>query len=158
SSSRRYAVSIDVGGTFTDFVLFDLTSGAPVAFHKLLTTPRQPARAVVAGWHDLLAAAGVASAQIDHAVHGTTLVTNAIVERRGARPALLTTRGFRDVLEIGIEQTYDIYDLFAPFPAPLIPRRLRREIRERLTRDGAVVEPLDADEVRTLVDELAADG
>jgi N-methylhydantoinase A/oxoprolinase/acetone carboxylase beta subunit len=157
-SPQRFAISIDVGGTFTDFVLFELGSGASVVFHKVLTTPREPARAVLAGWSDLLAMSGVAAAQVDYVVHSTTLVTNAIVERRGARTALIASRGFRDVLEIGIEQIYDIYDLFAPYPTPLVPRQLRREVGERLTRDGTVVEPLDGAEVRTLVEELAADG
>ena len=96
--------------------------------------------------------------QLNYAVHSTTIVTNAIVERRGVKTALLTTRGFRDVLEIGIEQIYDIYDLFAPYPEPLIPRELRCEVDERVTRDGDVVEPLDEDGVRTLVDELASEG
>ena len=157
-SSNRYAISIDVGGTFTDFVLFDMASGTSVAFHKVLTTPREPALAVLAGWDELLALTDIATERVDHVVHSTTLVTNAIVERRGARTALVTTRGFLDVLEIGIEQIYDIYDLFAPFPAPLVPRHLRREVGERVTRDGAVVEALDEAEVRSVVDDLAADG
>lgn len=156
--AHRYAVSIDVGGTFTDFVLFDMDAGMSVAFHKALTTPSEPARAVVAGWQDLLVQAGVSAEQIAHVVHSTTLITNAIVERRGAKAASITTRGFRDVLEIGIEQIYDIYDLFAPYPAPLIPRHLRREVHERITRDGTVLVPLDEHEVRALVVELAADG
>jgi N-methylhydantoinase A/oxoprolinase/acetone carboxylase beta subunit len=157
-SPHRYAISIDVGGTFTDFVLFELGTGASVAFHKVLTTPREPARAVLAGWSELLAMTGVTADLVDHVVHSTTLVTNAIVERRGARTALITTRGFRDVLEIGIEQIYDIYDLFAPFPTPLVPRQLRREVGDRITRDGTVVQPLDEPEVRALVAELAAEG
>ncbi|HEX3722967.1 MAG TPA: hydantoinase/oxoprolinase family protein, partial [Nitrolancea sp.] len=156
--AQRYAMSVDVGGTFTDFVLFDTESGATTAFHKVLTDGERPARAVVSGWSEILAMAGAASEQVDYAVHSTTIVTNAIVERRGVKTALLTTRGFRDVLEIGIEQIYDIYDLFAPYPKPLIPREFRREIDERVARDGAVIEPLDDAQVRALVDDLAADG
>ncbi|MDI3339030.1 MAG: hydantoinase/oxoprolinase family protein [Sphaerobacter sp.] len=155
---KRYAISVDVGGTFTDFVLFDQASGAPAAFHKVLTDAERPARAVVAGWREILAMVGATSADVDHAVHSTTIVTNAIVERRGVRTALITTRGFRDVLEIGIEQLYDIYDLFAPYPAPLVPRELRREVDERVTRDGAVLRPLDEAAARALVAELAAEG
>jgi len=156
--AHRYAMSVDVGGTFTDFVLFDMESGTTVAFHKVLTDSERPARAVVTGWSEILAMAGATSDQVDYAVHSTTIVTNAIVERRGVKTALLTTRGFRDVLEIGIEQIYDIYDLFAPYPEPLIPRELRREVDERVTRDGDVVEPLDEAGVRALVDELVEEG
>ena len=156
--AQRYAMSVDVGGTFTDFVLFDIDSGRMVAFHKVLTDGKRPARAVVHGWIEILEHAGAASADIEFAVHSTTIVTNAIVERRGVKTALLTTRGFRDVLEIGIEQIYDIYDLFAPYPEPLIPRELRCEVDERVTRDGDVVQPLDEDGARTLIDELASEG
>jgi N-methylhydantoinase A/oxoprolinase/acetone carboxylase beta subunit len=151
----RYAISVDVGGTFTDFVLFNMDSGSTVAFHKVLTDSERPARAVIQGWSELLEIGGVRSDQVEHAVHSTTLVTNAIVERRGAKTALLTTQGFRDVLEIGIEQIYDIYDLFAPYPEPLIPRQFRLDVPERISRDGEVVEPLDEDAVRATVRELA---
>jgi N-methylhydantoinase A/oxoprolinase/acetone carboxylase beta subunit len=151
-------MSVDVGGTFTDFVLFDIDSGTIAAFHKVLTDSERPARAVVAGWREILDMAGASSRQVDFAVHSTTIVTNAIVERRGVKTALLTTRGFRDVLEIGIEQIYDIYDLFAPYPEPLIPRELRREVDERVTRDGDVVQPLNEAAVRELVHELADEG
>jgi N-methylhydantoinase A/oxoprolinase/acetone carboxylase beta subunit len=154
----RYAISVDVGGTFTDFVLFDLDSGSTVAFHKVLTDADRPARAVIQGWTELLEIGGVRSRQVEHAVHSTTLVTNAIVERRGAMTALLTTQGFRDVLEIGIEQIYDIYDLFAPYPEPLIPRKLRIDVPERIDRDGHVVEPLDEDTVRAIVSDLVKQG
>jgi N-methylhydantoinase A/oxoprolinase/acetone carboxylase beta subunit len=158
ASNGRYAISVDVGGTFTDFVLFDLDSGTIVAFHKVLTDAQRPARAVIQGWTELLDLGGIRSAQVEHAVHSTTLVTNAIVERRGAVTALLTTEGFRDVLEIGIEQIYDIYDLFAPYPEPLIPRNLRREVSERIDRDGRIVEPLDEEAVRHIVADLVSDG
>ncbi len=82
-------------------------------------------------------------------VHGTTLVTNAVIERRGARLGLITTAGFRDVLEAGTEQRYDIYDLFLRYPDPLVPRHRRLEVAERIDRDGQVVTPLDADGVRS---------
>jgi hypothetical protein len=146
AGEHRYAISVDVGGTFTDFVLFDMDAGSTVAFHKVLTDAERPARAVIQGWTELLEIGGVTSGQVEHAVHSTTLVTNAIVERRGANTALLTTQGFRDVLEIGIEQIYDIYDLFAPYPEPLIPRKFRIEIPERINRDGQVIEPLDEED------------
>jgi len=96
--------------------------------------------------------------RIAHLVHGTTLVTNAIIERATDPPALLTTRGFRDALEMGIEQRYDIYDLFLKFPEPLVPRNLRREIDERMSRDGQVLTPVDLDQVRREVADLEARG
>ncbi len=154
----RYAISVDVGGTFTDFVLFDMDAGVTAAFHKVLTDAQRPARAVITGWRELLAMVGASSDQVHYAVHSTTIVTNAIVARQGAKTGLLTTHGFRDVLEIGVEQIYDIYDLFAPYPPPLIPRALRREVPERVTRDGEVLQPLDEAEVRTQVDELVGAG
>src|SRR5215211_5880882 len=156
--STRYAISVDVGGTFTDLVLFDMDAGVTTAVHKVLTDPVRPARSVTAGWRDLLDETRATADEIHYAVHSTTIVTNAIVARSGARTGLLTTRGFRDVLEIGIEQIYDIYDLFAPSPSPLVPRPLRREVRERITRDGEILEPLDEDDVRQQVSELAAAG
>ena len=118
----RYALSFDIGGTFTDFVLFEIGSRRIRAVHKVLTTPREPALGVLRGWRDLLAAHQLAASDIVLAVHSTTLVTNTIIERQGAVAGLLATQGYRDVLEIGAEQIYDIHDLFAPFPAPLIAR------------------------------------
>ena len=91
-------------------------------------------------------------------MHGTTLVTNALIERSGARLGLITTRGFRDILEMGTEQRYDIYDLFLQFPDPLVPRRHRLEVAERMDRDGNALTPLDAEEVRAVVQRLVADG
>ncbi|MGH2615942.1 MAG: hydantoinase/oxoprolinase N-terminal domain-containing protein, partial [Thermomicrobiales bacterium] len=137
--AARYAISVDVGGTFTDFVLFNMGSGTTAAFHKVLTDAQRPARAVIAGWRDVLAMADAGPDQIHYAVHSTTIVTNAIVARTGAKAGLLTTKGFRDVHEIGIEQLYDIYDLFAPYPPPLVPRHLRREVAERVSRDGEIL-------------------
>jgi len=154
----RYALSFDIGGTFTDFALFDLASGRPVAYHKVLTDAREPARGVLSGWNDLIAEHGLVPSEVDLAVHSTTLVTNVLIERKGAVTALLTTRGFRDVLEIGIEQLYDIYDLTAPLPLPLIPRERRVEVSERLAADGRVIEPLDPAEVIAVIGELVARG
>lgn len=154
----RYAISIDVGGTFTDFVLFDMDAGATAAFHKVLTDAQRPARAVIRGWRELLEMVDAQSEQVHYAVHSTTIVTNAIVARNGVRTGLLTTAGFRDVLEIGIEQLYDIYDLFAPYPPPLIPRDLRREVVERVARDGRVLVELDEASVRVQVEHLVSHG
>lgn len=143
----RYALSFDIGGTFTDFVLHEIGAGRVLAYHKVLTTPRMPAQAVLQGWRDLILAHRLDPSDVVLAVHSTTLVTNTIIERTGARVGLLTTRGCRDVLAIGSEQLYDIYDLFAPYPRPLIAREHRLEVGERLAFDGRIVEPLDREEV-----------
>ena len=153
----RYRVGIDIGGTFTDFVLFD-AERRQLRLHKCLTTPKDPAAGALEGLEELLRAAGLTFADVGYLVHGTTLVTNAIIERSGAALGLLTTRGFRDTLEMGTEQRYDIYDLFLQFPAPLAPRAWRREIDERVSRDGAVVVPIDLAGVRREVAALVALG
>jgi N-methylhydantoinase A len=148
---------IDIGGTFTDLVLVDEGSGA-VHVGKVLTTPKDPAHAVEDGAHGLLADAGRRASEVVAVVHGTTLATNALIERKGARTGLLTTRGFRDALEIAREGRYDMYDLFIDPPAPLVPRHLRREIDERLGPDGAVLRPLDETGARAAITALVADG
>ena len=153
----RYRIGFDIGGTFTDFVLLDAVSGR-IRIHKCLTTPKDPSAGALEGLDELLRAAGLTFPQIGQLIHGTTLVTNAIIERAGATLALLTTRGFRDALEMGIEQRYDIYDLFLQFPEPLAPRDLRREIDERTTRDGVIITPIDLDQVRREVADLVTRG
>jgi len=153
----RYRIGFDIGGTFTDFVLLDAVSGR-IRIHKCLTTPKDPSAGALEGLDELLRAAGLTFPQIDQLIHGTTLVTNAIIERAGATLGLLTTRGFRDALEMGIEQRYDIYDLFLQFPEPLALRDLRREIDERMTRDGVIITPIDLDQVRREVADLVTRG
>ena len=157
SPRGRYRIGVDVGGTFTDFILADAVQGR-LHLHKCLTTPEDPSIGALAGLSDLLHAAGLRLGDVAHIVHGTTLVTNAIIERNGARLGLLTTRGFRDVLEMGTEQRYDIHDLFLTFPEPLAARRDRREIAERMSRDGTVLEAIDPDAVRREVRALVEDG
>ena len=152
-----YRIGFDIGGTFTDFILVDAEQGR-LHLHKCLTTPEDPSIGALAGLSDLLEAVGVDIAQVGHVVHGTTLVANAIIGRSGARLGLLTTRGFRDILEMGTEQRYDIHDLFLTFPEPLARRRDRREVGERVSRDGHVLEALDPDAVRREVRELVEDG
>ncbi|HEX9524027.1 MAG TPA: hydantoinase B/oxoprolinase family protein [Reyranella sp.] len=156
-STARYRLGFDIGGTFTDFVLLDATTGG-ISLHKCLTTPEDPADGALEGIRSICAAAGIAVADVGELLHGTTLVTNALIEGRGARLGLLTTRGFRDVLEFGIEQRYDIYDLFLRFPDPLVPRHRRLEITERLAHDGRVLEPLDEAAVLAEGTRLVADG
>lgn len=153
----RYRLGFDIGGTFTDFVLYETGTGS-VTLHKSSTTPDDPARGALEGLQYLLRQAKVSVEELEDVVHGTTLVTNAIIERRGAKVGFLTTRGFRDVLELGREQRYDIYDLFLEFPGPLVPRRLCREVSERIDRDGRVVLPLELGEVCSAIRELVATG
>ena len=105
--SLRFRLGFDIGGTFTDFVLLDVATGA-IRLHKCLTTPDDPAVGALAGIKAIASEAGITVAEIGELLHGTTLVTNALIERRGAQIGLLTTKGFRDNLEFGIEQRYDI--------------------------------------------------
>src|SRR5580704_621895 len=156
-SVATYRVGLDIGGTFTDFVLYD-AARRRIALHKCLTTPHDPSVAALQGLIELVTESGIALDAVDEIVHGTTLVTNAIIERRGAKVGLLTTQGFRDVLEMGTEQRYDIYDLFLRFPAPLVPRRRRIEIAERMDARGRVVTPLDLDTVRAAARRLVDEG
>ena len=157
TASSRYRIGFDIGGTFTDFILLD-SLRSEIRLHKCLTTPHDPSVGALEGLAELLHAAGLDLADIGDVVHGTTLVTNALIERSGARLGLITTRGFRDILEMGTEQRYDIYDLFLQFPDPLVPRRHRLEVAERMDRDGNVLTPLDAGEVRAVAQRLVADG
>ncbi|MBI2528859.1 MAG: hydantoinase/oxoprolinase family protein [Candidatus Rokubacteria bacterium] len=134
-------LGIDIGGTFTDLVLVDDEGRVHVG--KTLTTPRDPSSGVLDGVRDLLTARGEGGDAIAHVIHATTLVSNALIQRTGARTALVTTEGFRDVLEIAREKRFDIYDLFLELPAPLVPRPLRFEVRERVDGDGRVECPVD---------------
>lgn len=153
----RLRIGFDIGGTFTDFVLYD-TEWHSLELHKRLTTPHDPSVAALAGIEEIVERAGVGLADIGEIVHGTTLVTNAVIERKGAKLGLLTTEGFRDVLEAGTEQRYDIYDLFIPFPDPLVARRDRLEVPERIDADGEVVVPLDLDAARARLHEFSCSG
>jgi N-methylhydantoinase A len=142
-----WRLGFDIGGTFTDFALQDLATGA-VIISKHLTTPRDPAEGVLRGLDALLEQAGAPLADVAQAVHGTTLGANLVIERKGARTFLVTTEGFRDVLEIQRQLRYNINDLFVDKHPPLIPRDQIVEIRERITADGAVRRPLDPAEVK----------
>jgi N-methylhydantoinase A len=153
----RFRFGFDIGGTFTDFVLVDGASGA-VRTYKTLTTPADPARAVVEGWRTLVDASDVGADAIELAVHGTTLITNALIERAGAVTGLITTKGFRDVLEMRKEMRYDIYDLLITLPDPLVPRPLRLEVDERVTACGEVLRPLDVAELEQVAATFRAAG
>jgi 5-oxoprolinase (ATP-hydrolysing)/N-methylhydantoinase A len=152
-----YRVGLDIGGTFTDYVLLEDRSGELI-LHKRLTTPADPAEGALLGLEELMQKSGLELGDCSMLVHGTTLVTNAVIERRGARTALLTSRGFRDVLEMGREQRYDIYDLFLQYPESLVDRRWRLEVDERVDRDGRPLRPPDLEAVRAQVREIAAAG
>ncbi|MEM6548368.1 MAG: hydantoinase/oxoprolinase family protein [Pseudomonadota bacterium] len=152
-----YRIGADIGGTFTDLALVD-GAGTRFEIGKILTTPAQPDDAVIAGIAALLARTGLTAGEIDHVVHGTTLFTNALIERKGATTALITTRGFRDAVEIGREHRYDMYDLRMERPAPIAPRRRRFEVTERVLACGTVRTPLNEAEARALARSLPAQG
>jgi len=119
-----------------------------VRLHKRLTTPHDPSAAALLGLEELVAMGGIGLGDVSEIIHGTTLVTNAVIERKGAKVGLITTQGFRDILEMGTEQRYDIYDLFLGFPEPLVSRDLRLEVMQRLDRDGNTVMPLNEEDIR----------
>lgn len=157
STARPYRIGVDIGGTFTDFLLLDDRDGS-IAIGKTLTTPDAPARAVIEGIGELLETNGVRADEISQVVHGTTLVTNALIERKGAETGLLTTKGFRDAVEIGREHRYDLYDLFIDLPEPLVRRDRRLELDERMLSDGSVLTELSDDDVLAQVARLRAHG
>jgi N-methylhydantoinase A len=148
-------LAVDIGGTFTDLALEHPGGRSTI---KVLTTQAAPEQGVLAGVAAILHAAGLAADDIAIVIHGTTLATNAVIERKGARTALLTTQGFRDVLAMGNESRYDQYDLNIVLPQPLVPRHLRLPVPERLDNEGNVLVPLDTAAVRALVPKLRAEG
>ncbi len=149
-------IGIDVGGTFTDVVAVR-AEGQPEVY-KLPSTPDDYGRAVVAGVRRIIEATGVSGAEVVELIHGTTVAANAILSGTGARTGLITTAGFRDVLEIGRLRMPRLYDLSWQKPPPLAPRRLRLEVTERIAADGTVQVPLDEAEVQSVVDRLKAEG
>jgi N-methylhydantoinase A len=151
-----YRLGFDVGGTFTDFVL-QAPSGELTTAKRLTTYP-DPSQACLAGLDDLIARAGVAWADVADAVHGTTLGSNVVIERKGRGVGLLTTRGFRDVLIIGRERRYQVYDLQIEKPTPLIRRRMIGEVTERVLADGTVRTALDEADARRAIRAMAARG
>jgi len=156
-ADKHYRLGCDIGGTFTDFVLLNDHTGE-IRTGKCLTTPQDPSDAVEEGIRELEATMPDFVAKLDELIHGTTLVINSIIERKGAKTGLITTKGFRDVLEIGREMRYAPYDLFAEFPQPLVPRRYRLEVDERVRSDGSVIKALDPEEARQVVRSLLSLG
>jgi N-methylhydantoinase A len=147
-------VAVDIGGTFTDLVL--LRNGRVAASAKVLTTPDDPSVAIEGGIERLLD--HVRADQVREVVHATTLISNALIERKGATSALIATKGFRDVMTIRRELRYDLYDLFLEMPEPLVPRRLRFEVSERVLADGSIDTPLDPEEVRRIARRIEREG
>ena len=156
-AADHYRLGCDIGGTFTDFVLLDDKTGE-IRINKCLTTPQDPSDAVEQGIRDLEQRTPGFVRELEEVIHGTTLVINSIIERKGARTGLITTKGFRDVLELAREIRYAPYDIFSEFPKPLIPRRFRLEVDERIRSDGTVLKPLDPREVRRVVRRLVEQG
>jgi N-methylhydantoinase A len=156
-SDKCYRLGCDIGGTFTDFVLINDRTGE-IHINKCLTTPADPSDAVEQGILELAKKVPGYVPMLDEVIHGTTLVINSIIERKGAKTGLIATKGFRDVLELGREMRYAPYDIFAEFPKPLVPRRFRLEVEERVRSDGEVLKPLHPEEARKVVKELLALG
>ncbi len=153
----KYQLGIDIGGTFTDLVLLEEKTGK-LFFGKTLTTYDNPSNGIINGTKELLSKHQVSASDLSGIVHGTTLVTNSIIERRGALTGFITTKGFEDVLEIGRELRYDIYDIFLSVPEPLVARNFRYGITERIDYQGSVVDLINELEIKEVVDKLIQQG
>ena len=145
-----YRIGNDIGGTFTDTVILNDETGK-ILLGKVLTTPENPAKGTIESISTTLMKQNGRMQDVKHIIHGTTLITNAVIERKGVRTGLITTKGFKDVIEVGKEKRYNEYDMYVFFPKPLVPRRLRREISERLDSQGVVLEPVKRGEVEKVV-------
>jgi N-methylhydantoinase A len=154
-NGRSVRVGVDIGGTFTDVAL---ETGDRSWSVKVLTDHGAPERAIVEGVRAVVAESGIAAGAIDQIIHGTTLATNALIERRGARTALITTRGFRDVVEMRTENRFELYDLDIVLPTPLVERDARFVVDERLDAAGRVLKPIDPADVAAVVDRVIAGG
>ena len=155
--TKDIRIGVDIGGTFTDLLILDPSSGS-FYVGKTLTTPDDPSRAVRNGLSEMLQRHSIDPGRVRQIIHGTTLVTNALIERRGVPTALITTKGFRDAVEIGHEHRYDLYDLFLELPQPLVRRRWRLEVDERVLSDGVIEQPVTPDQVTELVGEMRSGG
>src|ERR1044071_4975843 len=148
-------LAVDIGGAFTGLAL---EGGGRRASVKVLTTPRAPEEGVLTGVEDILKLSGLEPSDLSLIIHGTTLATNAIIERKGARTALIVTEGFRDSIEIAFEHRFEQYDIFMVKPTPLVPRDLRFGVPERMDGRGNVLLPLDEAAVKALAPKLKAKG
>ncbi|WP_299564138.1 hydantoinase/oxoprolinase family protein [uncultured Sulfitobacter sp.] len=154
-ASPSIRLGVDIGGTFTDVVL---ESGDDRYSTKVLTTYAAPENAIIDGMHQVCTKAGIAAADIGQIIHGTTLATNALIERRGAKTALITTEGFRDVIEMRTESRFEQYDLNLQLPAPLLPRQMRFTVPGRMDATGAELVPLTRTDIEPVVDTIARAG
>jgi len=152
---EKYRIGVDIGGTFTDLVMLNEMSGDLYKV-KLPSTPKNPSLAFMSVVNRILQESGVPAAGVSYLVHGTTVATNTIIEGKGAKAVLITTEGFRDVLEIARQIRPRLYDIFCEKPKPLIPRRLCYGVPERIDYAGTVLQPLDEDRVRTIVKDARA--
>ena len=152
-SDMHYLLGIDIGGTFTDMVLLH-TASSSLAVHKCLTTPGNPAEGVVQGLTEWLAQMSIPPQSVHTVIHATTLITNSLIERKGAPTGLLATEGCRDILQMGRENRYDLYDLALDLPEPLVDRPRRLEVRERMQASGEVYVPLDVTSLRQAAETL----
>ena len=150
-------IAIDTGGTFTDLVLSDPDTGRLV-FHKVPSTPDDPSRALVEGVRELVAQSGYARADVRFLIHGTTVATNTILQRKGARTAFITTEGFRDVLHIQRQDRPHLYNMRIRRTPALVPRSLRFELPERTLHDGSEALPVDRDRLKELIETLRMEG
>ena len=148
-------LGVDIGGTFTDVVL-EVDSGQYSA--KVLTTYTAPENAILDGLQQVCEKANIKASEITQIIHGTTLATNALIERRGAKTALITTQGFRDVIEMRTESRFEQYDLNLNLPAPLLPRNRRYTVEERVDALGNVLIDLDLAQVERVADQIAEAG
>src|SRR6056300_557058 len=153
--SNPIRAGVDIGGTFTDIVL-ETPNGQTST--KVLTTHTRPEDAIIEGLLAVCTRNGIKPSEISSVIHGTTLATNALIERRGARTALITTEGFRDVIEMRTESRFEQYDLNLVLPEALIPREHRYTVTERILADGNVDTPLDQSQIRTLINQMKTDG
>ncbi len=156
-AEKYFRLGCDIGGTFTDFVLLNDQTGE-LTINKCLTTPKDPSDAVEQGIRELEVKVPGFVEKMDEVIHGTTLVINSIIERKGARTGLITTKGFRDVLELGREIRYAPYDIFSEYPKPLVPRQYRLEVDERVRSDGTILKPLAPEEAKQVVRSLVSMG
>ena len=150
-----YRIAFDVGGTFTDFTLHDTATGALLHF-KVPSTPADPSDAIETGLRALIDVHRIAPTDVSFVGHGTTIATNMVIERRGVTTGLITTQGFRDVLEIGRQVRPHLYDYTVRTPAPIVPRARRTEVGERIDAEGAVLHVLDEAQVAAAAEALAA--
>ncbi len=153
SSLHTYKLGFDIGGTFTDFILLNEKSGE-IYSYKILTTPEEPSEAVINGIKHLIEKHNIDPQNIVHTTHATTLITNAFIERKGSKTALICTSGFSDIIEIGNEMRYDIYDLLMELPEPIVSRNNRFEVDERITASGDIFTKLNTSQLNKIVHKI----